>query len=211
MKFLQVTTSLALAATALAMPVNPIASRQDTAASIIAKIAPVSATAACTETTECRTAEQAAPFLIAAMQKYGVYSTAEIAAVLSLMAYESDNFAYKHNISPGRPGQGTANMQMINYNILYANSIPELAPKVAALGGTTTTDQMNSLLALVTDDNYNFGSGPWFLTTQCASVRTQLQTSPDAGFSAYMACVGVTLTDDRTAYWTRAKAAFGLS
>jgi hypothetical protein len=144
------------------------------------------------------------------MQKYGITSTAEIAGVLSLMAFESVDFKYKHNVSPGRPGQGTANMQMFDYNLEYAQSIPELADQVAALGTISSDAQKNQLLALVTDDNYNFASGPWFYTTKCASARTQLETGSDAGFAAYMSCVGVSVTDDRNAYWTRAKQAFGI-
>jgi hypothetical protein len=209
MKFLQLATSLSLAGSALAAPVSSVVARDATAASIVALIAPASTS--CADATECRTADQAAPFLIQAMQDYQVWHAAEIAAVLALMAFESVNFQYKHNVSPGRPGQGTANMQMINYNTLYAQSIPALATQVAAIGTISTDAQMNQLLALVTDDKYNFGSGPWFLTTQCSSIRDQLQTGTDAGFAAYMGCVGVTVTDDRNAYWQRAKQAFGLS
>jgi hypothetical protein len=198
-----------LAGSALAAPAvkpTPVA-RDLTAASIVAAIAP--AATSCATTTECRTAEQAAPYLIDAMSQYGVTSRGEILGVISLMAYESVNFEYKHNVSPGRPGQGTANMQMFDYNFKYANSISDLQSEVSALGTITTDDQKNQLLALVTDDKYNFGSGPWFLTTQCTQdVRDQLATGTDAGFSAYMGCVGVTATSDRLAYWTRAKAAW---
>ena len=95
-------------------------------------------------------------------------------------------------------------MQMISYNQKYASSIPELAGKVA---GASDDD----VLALVTPDKYNFGSGPWFLTTQCTDdQRKQLQAGTDAGFSAYMSCIGVEATDERLAYWKRAKTAFGL-
>ncbi|KAI0125551.1 hypothetical protein BJ170DRAFT_684814 [Xylariales sp. AK1849] len=209
MKYLHCVASFLLAGNALAAPVNTVITRDDSAAAIIAKIAPASAS--CSDTTECRTAEQAAPFLIAAMAKYQVTTPGEIAGALALMAFESDDFKYKHNISPGRPGQGTANMQMINFNIEYANSIPELATKVTDLGAVASDDQKNQLLALVEDDEYNFGSGPWFLTTKCANIRSQLATGTDAGFAAYMGCVGVSVTDDRNAYWVRAKQAFGLA
>lgn len=212
MKYSQITTALLLASSSLAAPLNTtcaIEARADTAASIISKIAPTAA--ACTASdTDCRTPEEAAPYLINALSKYGVINVAEIAGVLALMAYESDDFKYKTN-SKGTPGQGTANMQMFAYNLQYAQSIPELADKVSALGTITTDDQKNQLLALVTDDNYNFGSGPWFYTTQCdSSVQTELQQGTDAGFAAYMSCVGVDVTDARTAYWTAAKLAFGL-
>ncbi|RWA12495.1 hypothetical protein EKO27_g2603 [Xylaria grammica] len=133
-------------------------------------------------------------------------------AVLSLTAYESADYKYKHNVYSRPPGQGTSNLQMLNFNIEYANSIPELKDKVAALG-TIGDDpkKANDLLALVTPDQYNFGSGPWFLTTHCTKeVVDGLASGTDASWEAYMQCVGVTNTDDRKAYWTRAKTAFGL-
>lgn len=86
------------------------------AASLIAEIMPTSSN--CTGAQfpdECRTAEQAAPYLISAMQKYGVYKPGEIAGVLSVIGYESVDMKYKHNVSPGRVGQGTSNMQMANF------------------------------------------------------------------------------------------------
>ncbi|KAF7539411.1 hypothetical protein G7054_g2199 [Neopestalotiopsis clavispora] len=135
----------------------------------------------------------------------------EIAGILALMAYESVNFAYKRNKSPGRPGQGTANMQMSNFNVEYAASLTDLASQVAALGDITTDDQKNALLDLLVDDAYNFGSGAWYYVNKCTDAqKTALKAGDDAGFAAYMACVDVTVTDDRSAYWTRAKAAIGL-
>jgi hypothetical protein len=62
----------------------------------------------------------------------------------------------------------------------------------------------------VLPDAYTWGSGAWFLATQCASARPALQAGGEAGFAAYMSCLGVTATSDRLAYWTRANTAFGL-
>lgn len=168
---------------------------------------------------ECETATQAAPYLIQAFQDYGVYSAAEMAAMLSLIAYETGEFKYNKNHfpAPGRPGQGTRNLQMANYNLKYALSIPALKTQAEALApaGTTTglgDDALNSILALVLPDEYSWASVAWFLTTQCdASVRTQLQTGGQAGWENYLtSCVGTTATSDRQAYWTRANTAFGL-
>lgn len=95
-------------------------------------------------------------------------------------------------------------MQMVSFNREYASSIPELAGKVAGASD-------DAVLALVTPDEYNFGSAPWFLTTKCTDdQRKQLQAGTDAGFQAYMACVGVEAGEDRLAYWARAKEAFNL-
>lgn len=195
--------SLALAGSALA---------NLDAASIIKQIAPNSVSCA-GATADCRTANQIAPHAAHAMAQYGLYSPKEMAAVLALMAFESADFKYKHNVYPGRPGQGTANMQMPNFNLKYAQSIPAVKCKVAGIGSTDglPAAKLNEILALVTPDEYNFGSGPWFLATQCpGSVRDALKGNVDEGFKQYMACVGVSVTSERLAYFDRAKQAFHL-
>ncbi|KAI1820036.1 hypothetical protein F4861DRAFT_92240 [Xylaria intraflava] len=204
MKFSAIPVIVALAGATIAWP---LAARDDrVTAAIIGQIAPSSLS--CTDTTECRTNVQAAPLLSAATANL---STGATAAVIALTAYESGDYKYKRNKYPGRPGQGTSNMQMINYNILYAGSIPDLQEAVNQLGSIDTDDKKNQLLDLVVDDKYNFGSGPWFLTTQCArDVLGELEHATDQGFTAYMNCIGTDLTPERTAYWTRAKTAFNL-
>ncbi|KAH6896721.1 hypothetical protein B0T10DRAFT_474975 [Thelonectria olida] len=182
---------------------------------IVKEIAPNSEN--CVAGGECRTAEQAAPYIESALKKYQITQPQVQAAVIALMAFESGSFTYKHNISPGRPGQGTANMQMATYNLMYANSFPEVKEKVTQAGYTTvdsmTDAQLNELLGWVSVDKYNFGSGPWYLTTQCpASIREALVANIDTGFTTYMQeCVGVEVTEDRAAYLTAAKEAFGLA
>jgi hypothetical protein len=64
---------------------------------------------------ECRTAEQAAPFITKACADL---SDGECAATVALMGLESVDMRFKHNVSPGRPGQGTANMQMADVSFL---------------------------------------------------------------------------------------------
>lgn len=181
-------------------------------AAIIQQISPAS-TSCAGATPDCRTANQIAPHAMNAMQRYGVTSKQEMAAVLSLMAFESADFKYKHNVYPGRPGQGTANMQMPNFNLKYAQSIPPVAAKVAGIPSVDglSAERLNQILSYVTPDQYNFGSGAWFLVTQCpSSVRDALKANVDDGFKAYMGCVGVDAGPERTAYLTRAKQAFGL-
>lgn len=56
---------------------------------------------------ECATAEQAAPVINTSFDTYHVTSPAEKAAVISLMAFESEDFKYNRNHFPGRPGQGS--------------------------------------------------------------------------------------------------------
>lgn len=202
------TISLALsfvAATAAQLSAGPIVQQIAPAAT---SCPPATATAS-----ECRTANQAGPWIAQGMIDYKVTDVKEMAAIIALMAFESVDFKYKHNISPGRPGQGTANMQMANYNLAYVKQIPELKDKVAqfkSVDGLSAQD-LNYILSLVQPDPYNFGSGPWFLTTQCpGDVRTKLQNNVDEGFQAYMQCVGVSVTPERLAYFQRAKTAFGL-
>ena len=129
-----------------------------------------------------------------------------MAAVLSLMAFESGDFKYNTNHFPGRPGQGTRNMQMPPINLKYAQSIPELA-------SAGSSDPVQLLKLLTSNDDYDFGSGSWFLATQCpASVRSGLETGSQEGWEAYISsCVGTTATPERQAYWERAKKALGLS
>jgi len=105
-------------------------------------------------------------------------------------------------------------MQMASFNLMYARSIPELAGKLNAITTATSTtglsdDQLNAVRALVMTDEYAWASGAWFLTSQCANVRSAIQAGGDAGFSAYMGCIGTSVTPDRLAYWTRANEAFG--
>ena len=102
---------------------------------------------------------------------------------------------------------------MAEYNLKYAKSIEEVKDKV---GDVTSVDgldddELDRIRSLVTVDDYNFASGPWFLTTQCEkSVREQLRADVDKGFAAYMGCVGVEVNEERTAYLDRAKKAFNI-
>jgi hypothetical protein len=151
-------------------------------------------------TTECRTATQAAPFVSKAFTDYGITSTPEQAALLAIMAFESVEFKFNTN-QAGYVGQGTRNMQSGNFNLQYAQAIPELREKLAATG----TGDLNAVRALVLLDEYSFASAAWFLTSQCsAEVRTQLQTGSQAGWEGYISsCVG-TEPGPRVAYWQAA-------
>jgi hypothetical protein len=198
-----------------------LSSRQagTSAASMLLVIAPTSGSCAdAPVASECATNAEAAPYLITAMSQYGITSPPEIAALLSLIAYESGDFKYNinHYPAPGRPGQGTRNMQMANYNLMYARSISALSTQLSAITTSTSTsgltdDQLNAIRALVLPDEYSWGSAAWFLTTQCAGTRAALQAGGQAGYSAYLSCVGTSASTDRLAYWTRANTALGIS
>lgn len=162
---------------------------------------------------ECRSAEEAAPFIFESLYRYGLYHRNEQAAVISLMALESGEFQYKKNHfpEPGRPGQGTANMQMAEFNLKYAKSIPAVQDKVANVTSTDglTDEELNRIRALVIVDEHNFGSAAWFLRTQCGEeVAEALRKDVDSGFKTYMECVGVEVDESRQEYLDRAKSAF---
>ena len=112
----------------------------DSAVAILLKITLTSNT--CSGTTfpsECETADQAALYLINAMISYGVYSPPELLALLSLIAFETNDFKYAINHYPGRAGQGTRNMQMPEFNLQYALLIPELKAQAEAIAPSGTT------------------------------------------------------------------------
>ncbi|KAF3490744.1 uncharacterized protein GIQ15_00261 [Arthroderma uncinatum] len=151
---------------------------------------------------QCRSASQAAEPLIHSFEKYKITSKPEMAAIISLIALESGEFKYQKNVFPGRPGQGTRNMQMPNFNALYAQSLSGLA----AMIGPKFTNVDAVLGLLLSNDDYDFGSAAWFLTTQCTpAVRTALQSGSEDGWSKYLTeCIGTTVTEERKGYWKKA-------
>jgi hypothetical protein len=166
-------------------------------------VMPTSST--CTETVECRTAARAAPWVSKSFLDYGISSKAEQAALLGIMAFESVEFKYNTN-QAGHVGQGTRNMQSAEFNLKYAQSIPELREKMAVVG----VKDLNAVRGLVLEDQYSFASAAWFLATQCGDgVRGQLQTGSKAGWEKYISeCVG-TEPGPREAYWQAAIKALG--
>lgn len=181
---------------------------------------------------ECATADQAAPNIAKSFEKYDVTSKAEQAAVIGLMAFESEEFRYSRNHFPGVEGQGSKppsvqivfdpdgvedrangddtarNMQSPAYNAKYASSIPAISDKVAAANG----DAGQILDILLADEEYDFGSGAWFLTTQCdQSVRQALQSGNEEGWSGYISgCIGTDANEGRKGYWESAVKALGV-
>lgn len=108
-------------------------------------------------------------------------------------------------------------MQSASFNLLYAQSIPALTASVASItagatAGALSAAQLNQVRALLTsNDNDDFASAAWFLTTQCsAMVRIELQTGTLAGWQTYITdCVGATATADRQAIWDTTIQVFG--
>ncbi|KAK1149901.1 hypothetical protein N8T08_003457 [Aspergillus melleus] len=192
---------------------------------------------------ECATSEQAALNIAKSFETYEVTSPAEQAAVIGLMAFESGDFKYNRNHSPGIPGQGSMctyrfvlhiapslssplyssaqyrkqsltytaaparNMQSPSFNAQYAASLSGIADQAVSLAA----DPAGLLDLLLADEANDFGSGAWFLTSQCTpDVRTQLQSGSMDGWASFISgCVGTEASGDRQAYWQRAVEALG--
>lgn len=167
-------------------------------------IMPTSGT--CENSTECRTSGQAKPYINEAFSRLNIASKAEQAAVIALMAFESGELKFNTN-QAGVVGQGTRNMQSGQYNLKYAEGIPELGTKLAEIG----TEDLNAVRELVLPDKYSFKSASWFLVTQCHEVqRAELQKGTRAGWELYITeCVG-TDPAPRSAYWETAMKELGV-
>ncbi|ESZ93730.1 hypothetical protein SBOR_5886 [Sclerotinia borealis F-4128] len=216
-KKIQITFFSTIAFAAPFIPSNTISRRAMTYVEQVGGIVPDALTSCASAPfpAECATGPQAAKFIADAIGGQGFYSP-EIGALIALMGFETENFQYNINHFPGRPGQGTRNMQSAEYNYQYARSFPELSAPLAAITTSTATvglspDVLNKIMGLVAVDKYSWGSAGWFLKNVCpASVRTALQTGTQDGWHAYMECVGVNSTNPgRLAYWTRAKTTLG--
>lgn len=158
---------------------------------------------------ECRTADEAAPFINQSFRTYGITTPGEAAAVIGIMAFESGDFKYNVNHFSGVPGQGTRNMQSPEFNLKYAQSLSGLQDELASAG----SDPKGILALLTANGEYDFGSGAWFLTSQCSdSVRAGLKTGSLSGWQSYISdCIHTTPTPDRQAYWERAAKAMGVA
>lgn len=207
---------LALAATLLsplvtAMPTK-LSTRKTSAltAQAITSIDPTTSSCASAPAAgECRTAAQSAPYIALSFANFGLHSFGEQAALLSLMLYESDGFKYSKNHFPGRPGQGTRNMQMPEYNLKYAWWLAEECANCGVSSREVERAKaqgVEAVLGLVNGDMWGFGSAAWFLATQCGEdVRQGLKGGSQQGWENYLSsCVGTTATEDRTAIWRKA-------
>ncbi|KAJ2038323.1 hypothetical protein GGI03_005152 [Coemansia sp. RSA 2337] len=152
---------------------------------------------------ECVTNDKALAAINSALVKYGITKRGEAVAVIALMAYESGNWQYNTNHFPGRPGQGTRAMLMFNFVESYAKALhPEEAAK--ALAGGITDESMNSVRALVLNDNDSFGSGFWYLVTNAAAYHNtgKLRDGNLEDFKDYVLTgVGAGWDSDRQTIW----------
>ena len=209
-------------ANALALPKADLTPRKagDLAVDQLLQIAPGSKT--CNggdHGDECRTAEQAAPFLIIGFQKYGIYNANEMAILTSLIAYESNDFKYHiHHYPSEVAGQGTRAMMQSDHILAYARSIKDLEGKVNAItpAGSTAESlsdkQKNDVLALVLPDEYSWEAAMWYYTTKdkCKDARVAAQNRLPIAFELYSKCVGYPFDQKRVEKYDLALKAFGL-
>ncbi|KAI1937944.1 hypothetical protein LOZ66_003526 [Ophidiomyces ophidiicola] len=156
---------------------------------------------------QCRTAKQAAVPILRSFERYAITEKNETAALISLIALESGEFKYQKNVYPGRPGQGTRNMQMPQWNERYASSIDELKDSAQKL----KCNKEKILDLLLSKDEYDFGSAAWYVSTQCnADVRRGLKEGTQAGWEKYItSCVQTTVSEERLRYWQAAMREIG--
>ena len=219
-----------LLSTALALP-TPEASSQDQTCDITPQniIAMAPTTVSCVNSVafpdECATARDAAPALNSAFKKYDISAPGTRAALIALMLFESGNFVYNQNHFPGRPGQGTRNMQMYKFNEEYATELfgakavataqaeaKDAAQKAGKNETETANDQMRNVLKLVQGPEESFASAAWYLTKKCdAKYETGLATGDMDGWDAYLTeCIETDHTPDRDTLWIEAKKALGV-
>jgi len=198
----------ALSATLTGVFASPLRRENVITAADIIKVDPASASCANAPAAgECRTAEQAAPYITISFANFGITNFGEQAALVAVMLYETKDFEYDKNHFPGIAGQGTRNMQTPDHNLQYA----EYLATVCTNCGITSAQVQHAeaqgpaaVLDLVNTDEWSFGSAAWFLATQCdASIRQELAAGTQAGWEAYLTeCVHADENDKRNQLWS---------
>ncbi|KAJ2559662.1 hypothetical protein EV175_000236 [Coemansia sp. RSA 1933] len=162
-------------------------------------------------TSECATNTQALASINKAISTYGVTQMGEITALVSLMAYESSDWLYNINHYPGRAGQGTRAMLMYNFISEYASNLHPTDTTTALAAGTLTDNVMNSVRALVLDNDDSFGSAFWYLVNHAAEYHgndSHLRLGNFADFQDYVVNgVGAGWDDGRKTVWERVNTA----
>ena len=201
-----------LLASALAAPTRTasLTTRQQDPAAIVLSIAPSSGSCSGAPfPSECATASTAVAPIISSFALCNINTAAEQAVLLAWMSYESGDFKYDQNHfpAPGTPGQGTRVMLMSNFITQY----------VSFLGLSTTSTDPATVLGLVENDQYSFGSAAWYYHMKCSDdIKKQVQSGSQAGYDAFLTtCVGTQADEgsggtSRLAYWQRATAALGV-
>ncbi|KAJ2523010.1 hypothetical protein H4217_000353 [Coemansia sp. RSA 1939] len=130
---------------------------------------------------ECATNPRALVSINKAIAKYGITRKSEVIAMVALMAFESGDWLYNINHTPGVPGQGTRAMISPEFVAQYAQLLhPDQAPKAVSV-----VDK----LQLVLNDDDSFGSAFWFLTAKAPQYHNndaRLRAGNAADFKDYV-------------------------
>ncbi|KAJ1973611.1 hypothetical protein H4R34_005015 [Dimargaris verticillata] len=156
---------------------------------------------------ECRTLDQALKPLNDAFTKYGLTTRGQVAAVLSILDFESEGFQFSTNLM--NKGQGTFAQLMYPHIKTYAQSIPELKAKLDEIAQTDSTlesdESMDAVLKLVIVDDYSFASAAWFLakSPECPKdTMKTLESETEDAYKMYLEkCIQTTVTDERITGW----------
>ncbi|KAJ1977618.1 hypothetical protein H4R35_002223 [Dimargaris xerosporica] len=156
---------------------------------------------------ECRTLDQALGPLNDSFAKYGLKARGQVAAVLSILDFESEGFQFSTNLV--NKGQGTFAQLMYPHIKTYAQSIPELKAKLDEIAQTDSSlasdKSMDAVLKLVIVDDYSFASAAWFLAQSPECPRDTMKTLESETEDAYKTylekCIQTTVTDERIKGW----------
>jgi hypothetical protein len=201
--------AFALATTTTAAPTNPPCGPACVTAQNLIAIAPETTTCASAPfPAECAPADIAAPNIAASFHRFHITSFGAQAALVALMLFETADFRYKINHSPGVPGQGTRNMQSPAFNAQYAAWIAATGADPAVTDASVAAAKAQgpaALLDLVNDDRWGFASAAWFLSEKCdKGVAEALADGQQGSFEKYLTgCVGTTVTQDRIDGWKK--------
>ncbi|RDA94951.1 hypothetical protein CP533_0184 [Ophiocordyceps camponoti-saundersi (nom. inval.)] len=169
---------------------------------------------------ECRNSTSVAPQLEASFKQFNIGCRQEAACLVGLAMLESVNFTFMRNQSPGRPGQGTVNMQQCGFNLKWAKdlkkgSFSDVTSLECADKTCKDADKCNDVLnAVLETDQGNFFSLAWFYATQCdkTDIKTKLRDNVSSCADYVTECVGTNGTDpERVKRNGQAFEAFGVS
>ncbi|KAJ2656313.1 hypothetical protein IWW48_005104 [Coemansia sp. RSA 1200] len=153
---------------------------------------------------ECATNPRALVSINKAIAKYGITRKSEVVALIALMAFESSDWLYNINNTPGVPGQGTRAMISPGFVAEYAQKLhPDQAAKAVSV-----VDK----LQLVLNDDDSFGSAFWYLVTKAPQYHgneSRLRAGNAADFQDYVVNgVHGGWEPKRGDVWTRVNTAF---
>ncbi|KAJ1803404.1 hypothetical protein LPJ56_005896 [Coemansia sp. RSA 2599] len=161
---------------------------------------------------ECAPNARAVTAINHAISKYGVTSTGEIVALISLMAYESADWQYNVNHYPGRPGQGTKAMLMYDFIEKYAQQVHQTEATRVLISGGGSDSAKNSVRELVLNDDDSFGAAFWYLVTQAPGYHNnpaKLRAGNADDFKEYVVSgVNAGWDDKRMSIWSQVNGAF---